>query len=122
MKETSLINRNVADLLHIAEAAAKEAGAYLLQKLGSAKIEHEKALHDDLLKCTKISDLIFGGHIEIERQKSWLAKNPEIGYVVESEGKINKCSVPLFQKGIHRNGTHTSARAGSHVRNWRPSR
>jgi hypothetical protein len=43
---------------------------------------------NDLLETTKISDMIFGGHIEIERQKSWLKKNPEIGYVVESEGKI----------------------------------
>lgn len=42
----------------------------------------------DLLECAKISDMIFGGHIDIERQKSWLAKNPEIGYVVESEGKV----------------------------------
>src|SRR5215469_7389089 len=38
----------------------------------------------DLLETTKISDMIFGGHIDIERQKSWLAKNPEIGYIVES--------------------------------------
>ena len=42
----------------------------------------------DLLECTKISDMIFGGHIDIDRQKSWLAKNPEIGYVVESENKV----------------------------------
>ncbi len=42
----------------------------------------------DLLECTKISDMIFGGHIDIELQRSWLAKNAEIGYVVESEGKV----------------------------------
>jgi hypothetical protein len=42
----------------------------------------------DLLECTKISDMIFGGHIDIDRQKSWLKRNPEIGYVVESEGKV----------------------------------
>lgn len=43
---------------------------------------------EDLLECTKISDMIFGGHIDIERQKMWLKRNPEIGYVVKDDDKV----------------------------------
>jgi hypothetical protein len=50
--------------------------------------QFRQMIENDLLETTKISDMIFGGHIDIERQKRWLEKNSEIGYIVESEGKI----------------------------------
>jgi myo-inositol-1(or 4)-monophosphatase len=40
---------DVPRLLNIGETAARNAGAYLRQKLGKAKIASQKALHDDLL-------------------------------------------------------------------------
>ncbi len=43
---------------------------------------------EELLKSTKISDAIFGGHIDVDRQLAWLKRNPDIGYVVKSEGKV----------------------------------
>jgi hypothetical protein len=43
---------------------------------------------EEVLETTKISDAIFGGHIDIDRQLAWLKRNPDIGYVVKNEGKV----------------------------------
>ena len=43
---------------------------------------------EEVLESTKISDAIFGGHIDVDRQLAWLKRNPEIAYVVKSEGKV----------------------------------
>lgn len=60
----------------------------LMGSSGYVTGKFRRMTEDDILEAAKISDLIFGGHIDIERQKTWLAKSPEIGYVVESEGKV----------------------------------
>ncbi len=49
MNETSPAFSNLTDMLQTAEQAARETGNYLMQKLGQAKIEHQKSLRDDLL-------------------------------------------------------------------------
>jgi hypothetical protein len=43
---------------------------------------------EDVFESTKLSDDIFGGHIDVDRQMAWLKKNPDIMYVVKSEGKV----------------------------------
>lgn len=43
---------------------------------------------EEVFESTKLSDDIFGGHIDIDRQLAWLNKNPDIMYVVKSEGKV----------------------------------
>jgi len=43
---------------------------------------------EEVLETTKISDYIFGGHIDTDRQIDWLKRNPDISYVVKSEGKV----------------------------------
>ena len=40
---------SIPEIVKIAEDAAREAGAYLLQKLGTAKVEYRKSLRDDVL-------------------------------------------------------------------------
>jgi myo-inositol-1(or 4)-monophosphatase len=47
MKETTKIE--LAKLLQISENAAHEAGSYLVEKLGQAKIKDQKSSRDDLL-------------------------------------------------------------------------
>lgn len=43
---------------------------------------------EEVFETTKISDYIFGGHIDTDRQIEWLKRNPDISYVVKSEGKV----------------------------------
>jgi len=43
------LTKDTADLLHIAEIAARKAGNYLLHTLGSAKVEYQKSAKDALL-------------------------------------------------------------------------
>ena len=43
---------------------------------------------EEVFESTKLSDDIFGGHIDVDRQMAWLKKNPDIMYVVKSEGKV----------------------------------
>ena len=43
---------------------------------------------EEVFESTKLSDDIFGGHIDVDRQMAWLAHNPDIMYVVKSEGKV----------------------------------
>jgi len=40
---------DIPEIVRIAEDVAREAGAYLLQKLGTAKVEYRKSLRDDVL-------------------------------------------------------------------------
>ncbi|SRR5258707_2077113 len=66
-------------LLKVAEAAAKAAGAYLLQRTGSATIEYEKALHDDLLDVDLEAERIILTRLQIE--------TPDIGILSEEAGQ-----------------------------------
>lgn len=79
MREASPINTNFSNILQIAETAAKEAGIYLLQKLGSAKIEYQKALHDDLLDADLEAERIILTRLQKE--------TPEIGILSEEAGQ-----------------------------------
>ncbi len=49
MKETIEIEANLSSFIEVAEGAVRKAGTYLIQKLGSAKVEYQKAFRDDLL-------------------------------------------------------------------------
>ena len=49
MEENTTLTLNVTQLIEIAKTAAHQAGKLLTSKLGTAKIEHQKSLHDDLL-------------------------------------------------------------------------
>jgi fumarylacetoacetate (FAA) hydrolase family protein len=43
---------------------------------------------EEIFETTKLSDAIFGGHIDVDRQLAWLDKNPDIMYIVKSEDKV----------------------------------
>lgn len=43
---------------------------------------------EEVFESTKLSDDIFGGLIDVDRQMAWLAHNPDIMYVAKSEGKV----------------------------------
>jgi hypothetical protein len=43
---------------------------------------------EEVIETIKISDYIFGGHIDTDKQISWLKKNPDIEYVIKNEGKV----------------------------------
>lgn len=85
MREASPTSTDFSDTLHTAITAAKDAGAYLLQKLGSAKIEYQKALHDDLLDADLEAERIILARLQQE--------TPEMGILSEEAG----------QKAVHEN-------------------
>lgn len=43
---------------------------------------------EEVFETTKLSDSIFGGHIDVDRQMVWLKRNPDIIYVLKSEDKV----------------------------------
>jgi len=67
------------DLLEVGKSAAYEAGSYLVQMLGSAYIEYQKALNDDLLD------------VDLEAERIILTafhrKTPDIGILSEEAGQ-----------------------------------
>ncbi len=78
MKETITVERDLSRIIQIAEAAARQAGAYLLEKLGSAKVEYQKSLRDDLLDA------------DLEAERLILTKlreeSPDMGILSEEAG------------------------------------
>jgi myo-inositol-1(or 4)-monophosphatase len=79
MNETSFTISDLTDMLQAAEQAALEAGNYLIQKLGQAKVEHQKSLRDDLLD------------VDVEAENIMLTKlrktSSEIGTLSEENGQ-----------------------------------
>jgi hypothetical protein len=43
---------------------------------------------EEVFESTKLSDDIFGGHIDVDRQIAWIECNPDIMYVIKSEDKV----------------------------------
>ena len=43
---------------------------------------------EEVFETTKLSDAIFGGHIDVDRQMRWLQKNPDLIYIAKNEGKV----------------------------------
>jgi len=63
-----------------------------------------KATKEDVPECAEISQAIFGAHFDVERQRAWMNKNPDICYIVKSEGKTvgYVLLLPLEQEKIER--------------------
>ena len=78
MDEQTPTSLNVPQMLEVAQVAARKAGRYLTQKLGNAKVEHQKSLHDDLLDADLESERII---LSILR-----AETPAIGILSEEAG------------------------------------
>jgi len=49
MTKTTLDLSDIPNVLKIAEAAARDAGSYLIEQLGNATVKYQKSLRDDLL-------------------------------------------------------------------------
>jgi hypothetical protein len=47
-----------------------------------------RATKEDIPACASISQAIFNAHFDVEKQRAWMDKNPDICYVVRSEGKV----------------------------------
>ena len=78
MKETIDIEANLSSLIEVAEEAARKAGTYLIQKLGSAKVEYQKAFRDDLLDADLEAE-----HLLLTTLRE---KAPHIGILSEEAG------------------------------------
>jgi hypothetical protein len=63
-----------------------------------------RATEDDVPECASISQAIFDAHFDVEKQRAWMRKNPDICYVVKSEGKVVGyiLLLPLDQKKIEK--------------------
>jgi myo-inositol-1(or 4)-monophosphatase len=81
MREDGNMSMTIADipkLLETAEAAAYEAGNYLIKKLGQAKIKDQKSSRDDLLDADLEAENII---------LTWLRKDtPDVGILSEEAG------------------------------------
>ena len=66
MNENPLTVSELTSLLPIAEAAARVAGVYLLQKLGTAKVDHQKSRRDDLLDADLEAERLILNHLRQE--------------------------------------------------------
>ena len=67
---------------------AHELKAFVATRKTSPTTFEKATTRQDILESTKLSDAIFGGHIDLERQMSWLEKNPDICYIAKNEGKV----------------------------------
>lgn len=66
LENTPIVTFSSARILEIAEAAARAAGTYLLQKLGSARVASQKALNDDLLDADLEAERLLFTHLQKE--------------------------------------------------------
>lgn len=69
---------DIPEIVKIAEDTAREAGVYLLQKLGTAKVEHRKSLRDDVLDVDLQAE-----HLIVTRLRR---EFPHIGILSEETG------------------------------------
>ena len=78
MKESITNMLDIPSILKIAEIAAKEAGDYLIQKVGHAKVEYQKSSRDDLLDADLGAEKIILTKLREE--------TPQIGILSEETG------------------------------------
>lgn len=67
---------------------ARDLKTFIVTRQRHPSIFMKMTTREEILESAKISDAIFGGHIDVDRQLAWLKRNPDIGYVVKSEGKV----------------------------------
>lgn len=65
--------------------------------------QFQVATKEDMPECVDLLVSVFGGGNTIERRQKWLEKNPEVGYIVRSKGKIVGCAfvLPLTPEKIN---------------------
>ena len=78
MKDTIIDQADLPRMLEIAEVAARQAGDYLLKKLGTAKVAYQKSPLDDLLDADLEAE-----HIILTALHE---KSPEMGVLSEESG------------------------------------
>ncbi|HYU71567.1 MAG TPA: hypothetical protein VEL31_02710 [Ktedonobacteraceae bacterium] len=61
-----------------------------------------RVLPEDMVDLAPVIEQIFDTRPDIERWSSWIRKNPDVGYMVKSEGKIVGCGfiLPLTEEKI----------------------
>ncbi len=57
--------------------------------------QFERATKDDMPACVDLLISVFGGGNTVERRQQWIEKNPEVGYIVRSRGKVVGCAFVL---------------------------
>ncbi|MBV9689688.1 MAG: hypothetical protein JO202_08240 [Ktedonobacteraceae bacterium] len=67
---------------------ARELKAFIAIKKRNPTIFAKATTRKEIIESTKLSDAIFGGHVDVDRQMSWLEKNPEVCYVAMNEDKV----------------------------------
>jgi hypothetical protein len=60
------------------------------------------ATPDDMEQIADLIDAIFDGRPAVDRWRQWIQRNPEIAYILKSEGKIVGCAflIPLLEEKI----------------------
>lgn len=81
-KKQGVYRRNQVDQL------ARDLKVFIVTREKHASVFSKLTTREEILETTKLSDAIFGGHIDIDRQIAWLQRNPDIAYIVKSAGKV----------------------------------
>ena len=65
--------------------------------------QFQVATKEDIPECVDLLISVFGGGNTAARRQSWVEKNPEVGYLVRSKGKVVGCAfvLPLTMQKIN---------------------
>jgi myo-inositol-1(or 4)-monophosphatase len=66
VKDIGTTLSDLPHLMEIAETAARQAGAYLVQNVGSARVTYQKSLNDDLLDVDLEAERLILSHLQTE--------------------------------------------------------
>jgi hypothetical protein len=83
---------------------ARELKIFMATKKRNPTTFMKATTREEVFETTKLSDAIFGGHIDVDRQMRWLQKNPDLIYIAKNEGKVVGYAIilPLSHKKIEK--------------------
>jgi tetratricopeptide (TPR) repeat protein len=67
---------------------ARELKAFMAIKKRNPTTFGKATSRKEITESANLSDAIFGGHVDVDRQMSWLEKNPEVCYTATNENKV----------------------------------
>ena len=70
------------------EQLARELQLFMDTRKKQSSVFTKVTTREEVFETIKLSDAIFGGHIDVDRQMAWLERNPDIMYIVKDEDKV----------------------------------
>jgi len=99
----SFVSRGKRQAVYVKEDVdqlANELKVFMAIKKRNPSTYVRATTREEIFETTKLSDAIFGGHIDVDRQMRWISKNLDIIYVVKNEGKVVGYAIILLLNTI----------------------